>query len=155
MEKKKKKNETRTIAKLPFQHAFLGFSYFLFLYLNIYIQMLIIAISNFSKEKRENLVLYIYMHTHPFIHSYHIHTYSNNNNINESLLLLVTWILWFFRSGWSSAGCFLLWTQSITSPSGLCHYIYCTSIHDIYIYQPHHHIQTSEENKERQEHNIN
>ena len=30
-----------------------------------------------------------------------------------------TWILWFFKRGWSKAGCFLLWTQSMRSPSGL------------------------------------
>ena len=31
-----------------------------------------------------------------------------------------TWIVWFLRRGWSKAGWWAIWTQSITSPSGLC-----------------------------------
>jgi len=38
----------------------------------------------------------------------------------KSCVVSITWILWCFKSGWSKAGCFLLGTQSITSPSGLC-----------------------------------
>jgi uncharacterized protein YegP (UPF0339 family) len=30
-----------------------------------------------------------------------------------------TWILWFFKAGWSKAGCFLMSMQSIISPSSL------------------------------------
>ena len=36
------------------------------------------------------------------------------------LIKIVTWIVWFFNKGWSKAGCLLISTQSIISPSGLC-----------------------------------
>jgi hypothetical protein len=34
-----------------------------------------------------------------------------------------TWIIWFLRRGWLNAGCLVMCTQSMISPSGLCEFL--------------------------------
>lgn len=47
-----------------------------------------------------------------------------------------TWIVWFLRWGWSKAGWWDMWTQSMISPSGLCFsHTTCQYLHTNYTHR--------------------